>query len=275
MSSQNLSRRALVIGTAVLAPATAFPAASAAPAGGEWNAEAALDRYRQAIDVLRTRVVCAGWQLDEIGAARTLRYFQGLVDGREDDEENDAAIDFLVAHGQSPDWIFGGRLFGMICAGARHSPQASRRADPIFEVIEEHQRLYAAQLLIIGHHSRLEEELPRDRRRSAVSSVESKIVDTDDPRWIAAERAVAGGWDEVLNFAVELTDVRPTTLAGIIALLRYVDEEEASRDGAGFPDILHDDDDAKVNKERGAGFAYFIHRNVAAALDAMQENLFS
>lgn len=53
------------------------------------------------------------------------------------------------------------------------------------------------------------------------------IVKTDDPRWIANQRAVDKACDEGFDRALALLDVRPTTAAGLVTLLRYVAELES------------------------------------------------
>lgn len=139
--------------------------------------------------------------------------------------------------------------------------------DLIFAAIEQHRRLFAAQLDAIHRHSELEETLPREVMRSRITAYDDLIVETDDPRWIAAEREVSDGWDAVNGAGCELTNVQPTTPAGLVALLRYAGEIEADEGRAGVPDALLNDDDANVNAERGAPFAYFILQNAARAIE--------
>jgi hypothetical protein len=94
----------------------------------EINHHAILKRFEQLIDVLRTRYVCEGWQLDEEGAARTLRYFRRCADnsGRRQriTPEFHAALEFLHHHGQSIDWVMTGDETVMICCAAASSSQA-------------------------------------------------------------------------------------------------------------------------------------------------------
>jgi hypothetical protein len=45
------------------------------------DARAALARAEQVIDTLRTRYICAGWALDEEGAAYVLRYYRRWAAG--------------------------------------------------------------------------------------------------------------------------------------------------------------------------------------------------
>ena len=68
------------------------------------------------MELLRTRFICDGWKIDEEAAERTLRYFRSQAAGQPDNEEEwQAAIDFIGSHGQSFDWILAGNPGGMIC----------------------------------------------------------------------------------------------------------------------------------------------------------------
>jgi hypothetical protein len=60
--------------------------------------------------------------------------------------------------------------------------------DPILAAIEKHRSATAAYGDAVSRNFSLEEELPQDRRKSDVTHCESKIVETDDPRWIASEK---------------------------------------------------------------------------------------
>jgi hypothetical protein len=63
--------------------------------------------------------------------------------------------------------------------------------------------------------------LPREKRESNIDAWEEKIVETDDPRWIESERAIMLSFDAETDAACVLVSICPTTMAGIIALLRY------------------------------------------------------
>jgi hypothetical protein len=66
------------------------------------------------------------------------------------------------------------------------------------------------------------------------------IVETDDPRWIANQRAVDHAPGKIFERALALLDVRPTTAAAIATLFRYV----AAADELDFPEnVLMDDQD--------------------------------
>jgi hypothetical protein len=132
--------------------------------------------------------------------------------------------------------------------------------EPIFAAIEAHKAITAMALTTLKTHSALERELPRDRRQSSVDALGETIVATDDPRWIASERAVAAAWDTQEEAACVLVSIVPTTLAGVIALLQYANTA-ADSDGDTWPSVLQTDDGSKSRS-----WHYFMIENVSAAL---------
>ena len=82
-------------------------------------------------------------------------------------------------------------------------------------------------------------------------------METDDPRWIAAERAVFEGSENETAAAMMLINVNPTTLTGAAALLEYVAHERRDEE---WPDELEDDDG------RATSFYRELCQNVAAVL---------
>jgi hypothetical protein len=86
---------------------------------------AILARVEQIIDLLRTGHVREGWELDEEGAERTLRYFRRMAKGgQDDDHEYTAATKFLYRNCQSLDWVILGDPRVMICRAAAQSAGA-------------------------------------------------------------------------------------------------------------------------------------------------------
>jgi hypothetical protein len=80
------------------------------------------------------------------------------------------------------------------------------------------------------------------------------------------EKAVLEGWDAEEDASFDLINVEPSTMAGIMALLRYAAEFEGR--GGRFPQSALDEDDLGiVHKKNGAPFSYFIYKNVADALE--------
>jgi hypothetical protein len=147
-------------------------------------------------------------------------------------------------------------------AGAAVKSHAST-PDPIFAAIEAHKAAFAAFDAAWHRLSDLEEELPKDLRKSWIDAWETKIVETDDPRWIEAEKASNQLADAETEAAIELINVEPVTLAGAAALMKYVADMEAK--GCLWPDGLQDDD--KPSK-LGKKWEVYLHRNIAAVLEA-------
>jgi hypothetical protein len=108
--------------------------------------------------------------------------------------------------------------------------------DPIFAAIERHriaERKFGETITV---QDKLQEELPEHLRQSDIRPPEvSEIIETDDPRWIAAERAHQAALEKEGECAEALLDIRPTTLEGLLALLRYAEKADAGRD---WPDQI-------------------------------------
>jgi hypothetical protein len=121
--------------------------------------------------------------------------------------------------------------------------------DPIFAAIAAHKAAERAFSDILHEQSRLEGALPKSLRQSEITSFGEEIAPTDDPRWIANQRAVNEAGDEVYRVALTLLDIQPTTAAGMVSLFRYV----ADADESSFPcSVLWDDQD---DSEKGVDFS--------------------
>ncbi len=93
--------------------AAAVPVASPSIAADR-NPKVELARLEQAVEIIRTRQVCGGWKMDEVGAERALRYFRaGCPEDQE--EEWHATVMFISSHGLSSDWICDGDVAPMMC----------------------------------------------------------------------------------------------------------------------------------------------------------------
>jgi hypothetical protein len=134
--------------------------------------------------------------------------------------------------------------------------------DPIFAAIENHKTAYRKMEAVVSEHSRLESTLPRDKCKSSISVWEEKIVATDDPRWIESERAVIRSFDAETDAACVLVSICPTTIAGIMALLRYA--VAVDKDGEAWPRELVSDDGAKTRS-----WHYFLIEVIAEALPGL------
>jgi hypothetical protein len=105
---------------------------------------------------------------------------------------------------------------------------ASQAADPIYEVIESHRKACAAHNEAVDTHMDFEEVGMTGEK---LEKYESLVAETD------------AAHDRLDGVGCDLINTRPTTLAGILALCRYINplfEEEDSPDLPTY--ILYDDD---------------------------------
>lgn len=142
------------------------------------------------------------------------------------------------------------------------APKAAPNLDPILAAIEAHRRAERELLEALAAETSLEAKLPAARRRSSVYGGDFDIVTGDDPRWIASVGNVDAAQDAADQRAVDMLNVLPQTPAGLAALLRYAWEHVAA--GNEWPDAIEDD-----TKPKWASWSAHLHRNAAAALDAM------
>jgi hypothetical protein len=146
-------------------------------------------------------------------------------------------------------------------APAATMQSSGAEADPIFAAIEAHRRAIAAHGEAVGIEMALEVSLPDDRRLT--DAWEDKIVETDDPRWPAALRAVSAASSAMDDAAIDLVNTEPATLAGIEALLRYfADQEDAL-----FPDEVSNDEGSDE------AFGACLVRHAADAIGKVAEQL--
>jgi hypothetical protein len=96
--------------------------------------------------------------------------------------------------------------------------------DPVYAAIETHKAADRAHRDAITLTDKLQMELPRHLRQSDIRAGVSKIVETDDPRWIVAEQAEQDTCEESVSVADATMGTRPTTLQGAIAFLRHSHE---------------------------------------------------
>lgn len=144
-------------------------------------------------------------------------------------------------------------------AVVRAHPTVKADIDPIFAAIEKHRAAYAAFCAAVEAEGVLDEELPYERKRSNYCAGEATIVETDDPRWIEAQHATNATLDAAEGAALDLLEVRATTVAGAAALLAYAAEHV--RQGYGWPQDLVDDD----HKNR-RDWEVYLHEAVADSL---------
>jgi hypothetical protein len=109
-----------------------------------------------------------------------------------------------------------------ISAAVTTSAAATAEPDPIIAAIDLH--LQARK----DHHAAIDIE----------SALEAIVETDDDPRYIAAERATSAASRALDQAGVDLLNVRPTTVAGLIKLLDYFSETDDEL----FPSDVFDDE---------------------------------
>jgi hypothetical protein len=136
--------------------------------------------------------------------------------------------------------------------------------DPIIAAIEAHRRAFTETCVAYERRSAVEDEL--------VAGVGVPAGEAEyDPRWIAANDAAGEALTVQDDLAVKLLETQPTTIAGAAALLTYyVVAVTTTQPEVVFPEL----DGWRAFKsnsidEPRRDFAYFIVRNVAAALRNM------
>jgi hypothetical protein len=139
------------------------------------------------------------------------------------------------------------------------------QADPVFDAIEAHRSAAIATRAALDFHSDMDELLPIDKCHSSITAWEEKIVATDDPRWIAAERGLHCAHSAETDAAVALVNIKPTTLAGVLALLRYA--VAADPDGESWPELLPDEG-AKLSRP----WHHFLIANLSEVLPRMVQS---
>lgn len=124
---------------------------------------------------------------------------------------------------------------------------AAAEPDPIFAAIEAHKRVYAALEQHVRYQGDLDSELPREEQRSRYTAWDGlTIVETDDPRWIAAERRCQALFEAEDDAILALVQEPPATIQGVMALLIHVTDHE-KKTGCDWPD--YDEDGCTVRFE--------------------------
>jgi hypothetical protein len=130
--------------------------------------------------------------------------------------------------------------------------------DPIIAAIEAHRRAYAETCAAYERRNAVEDEL------MAAGEAES------DPQWIAADDAAGEALAVQDDLALKLLKTQPTTIAGAAALLTYyVDAVTTAEPEVVFPELDANGRPFESIDVPRRDFAYFIIRNVAAALSNM------
>ena len=137
--------------------------------------------------------------------------------------------------------------------------------DPIIVAIEAHRRACAETWAAFERRSAVEDEFVAGVRVPAGEA-------ENDPEWIAANDAAGEALAVQDAHAVKLLETQPTTIAGAAALLTYyVDVVTTTQPEVVFPELDANGRpfESKLIDEPRRDFAYFIIRNVAAALSNM------
>jgi hypothetical protein len=140
---------------------------------------------------------------------------------------------------------------------------ASAPPDPVFAAIAAHKAAFARLDQACLHVSRLEGNIPKERRQEWFDEDRRQGIGADDdPRWTAALTAQRAAFDAETQTAWALAHAQPAGLVGAAALLRHAGEFEAGGDD--WPCDPEDPED-----EDGDEWTIIFHRNLAAALEAM------
>lgn len=122
---------------------------------------------------------------------------------------------------------------------AAGSPE--RVPDPIYAAIERHRRAYQDWMDNLGEDE-IEAAVPRELRKSdlvgALHGDSDWQVAGDDPRWIAHIETACRVDTENADAAIELVSFDSISLAGAVALLKYVATVEAKDPGAWPADLM-------------------------------------
>jgi hypothetical protein len=264
--------------TAAVAAASVVPAYSAEISIDD---RAILARVVEIVDLLRTRYVCEGWKIDEKAAERALAYFRRRADGPsfkdEDDDtrEYQHALGFFRSHGQSVDWIHDGNPAGMICGAAKRSERArsliEANDDPIMQLIDRHKAATDDLDAACSHLSDMEEAIPDQLRQGDACRWEVDVVETDAPRWTAANIRYNDCIIRQDAIAIEMLKVRPTTLTGLRAMLTYAAQHVA--EGYIWPNdrdqLKHLDQDEDTMNPGGRDWNFYLIRNLGEAVQGI------
>jgi len=135
-------------------------------------------------------------------------------------------------------------------------------SDPIFAAIEAHKNAMEAYNLLVPRQDGLEATIPKERRQTRGAD---EIIETDDPRWIKFQRQINQASDAEIEAECELTNVTPSSIAGVIALLEYASKIEKE---IGFREIYSDPDEP--SEKLGRSWYYFVTRNLADCLRTIE-----
>ena len=104
---------------------------------------------------------------------------------------------------------------------------ASTASDPIFAAMKRHTDAEEAYGKVLGELEDIEVLVPRDRRQSRLYDDHITMAAGDDPRWIENLEKQRDSMCATERRADDLLEVKPTTVAGLVTLLRFAYAFEA------------------------------------------------
>jgi hypothetical protein len=124
-------------------------------------------------------------------------------------------------------------------------PPAFATDDPIFVAIEAHRAAFVRVIAAVDVEYAFEAAIPRTKEI--------------DPRLIESREATSAAWGAEGDAAIELINVRPATMAGVVALLNYA--ISADHDGETWPRELLSDDGKTIRS-----WHHFLIQNLTEIL---------
>jgi hypothetical protein len=128
---------------------------------------------------------------------------------------------------------------------------AAAAVDPIYALIERHKQAAAA------HDATTEVRAHFD---------DLNMNEEQKEQFYALEAAVDSAWDSLDEVGTDLVNTKPATLAGIVALCRYVEPFLNEKDTINLPEVIYWDDD--TDSSAGGAFANAIASAVEALMKA-------
>jgi hypothetical protein len=161
---------------------------------------------------------------------------------------------------------------------------ANSAADPIFALIEQHRQMAADEARCLRAMMDLDDTLPATEKKTCFCRGEPLIgIIGDDPRWIDTQVRFQEIYSREDDLEDRLLHEPPTTLAGVVALLRYVHDHAIW--GRGWPDAYPGDKElSKKSSAHCADFrglyrpadeqpdypwSVFLYRSLADALESI------
>ncbi len=116
-------------------------------------------------------------------------------------------------------------------AAALVSPSIAAAApiDPMLAAIERHRAAALSWMKTLSVEDALERSIPEDRRKSYTTydRHDPEVGRDDDPRWTEYQGRYWQWSDAMEDAAIEFVDLVPTSMAGVIAMLTYIEDSIA------------------------------------------------